>query len=483
MVLGPYSMREDGIYEPVPGCPRVLAEYPAEVLDYLGSHRTTAPGPTATNGAAGDWVWDGSMGSRHDHLRDRIRTWRGFDDDPDSLKRRAVRYIERHHIPLDRPGGEPIDDEELDRMIKGAFSARFHDDPPGPPPTTDAIRAEMQALRQSVAEATASPTRDNEWLVRNLIRPGAVCLLAAQEAVGKSFIRLEIAARGAIGGGALFGYPAFAIERQFRTVLLDEENGEDEEADREDMTISALGTDRSAVGDRYARYSFSGVDLVSPEGRARIEAAVAIDRPDLLILDTATGMVGEEWGAPLKEALQWLRHLAVNQGVAILLIVHLVKPQRDRSGKRQTTNRSLSDVMGQWARPVDMAMVVSGASGEDRVHFDVYKRVPKANLVLARAAGIWTVVASSAAPRIVLPKGVGKTGEAILKAIDDGLDGIDETTIGVSHSGFHGSLKALRESGLVGSGQPYRLTAAGRALVHPESSESPDDDDDPTLDL
>lgn len=140
MVLGPWAMRPDGIYEPIPGTPRLIAEAPPAIFDFLRINPPMKPPKASTSGSmiviggaeAGDWQWDGDLyGSRHEHLRDRIREWRGIDADPDSLKRRVDAYIEKHAIPRDRPKdqGGPIDDNEVMRLIKGALD-KFDDDPP-----------------------------------------------------------------------------------------------------------------------------------------------------------------------------------------------------------------------------------------------------------------------------------------------------------------------------------------------------------------
>lgn len=129
MVLGPWSMRPDGVYTPAPGTPRHISEAPAEVFDFIIANAARS-GPLITVAGGDDdvWEWDGeTMGSRHDHLRDKIRAWRGLDDSADSLKARTVRYIDKHHIPLERPGGEEITDAEIDRMITGALK-KYDDD-------------------------------------------------------------------------------------------------------------------------------------------------------------------------------------------------------------------------------------------------------------------------------------------------------------------------------------------------------------------
>jgi hypothetical protein len=128
MVLGPWSLRVDGVYEVLGGVPRVIAEVPASVLDFIRDHPAAKPGPRADD-RGGDWVWDGSMGSRHDYLRDRIRFWRGTGITGQPLRDLVVSHIEKHRIPLARAGGEVIDAAEIERMCAGAEKKYGEDEP------------------------------------------------------------------------------------------------------------------------------------------------------------------------------------------------------------------------------------------------------------------------------------------------------------------------------------------------------------------
>jgi hypothetical protein len=132
MVLGPWSLRVDGVYEVLDDTPRVIAEAPASVFDFIRGHAARKSGALIVVGGGfdGEFIWDSAVhGSRHDHLRNRIRAWRGDQPDPSVLMTKVKEYIERHRIPLSRPGGKDIDDDEITEMIVGAM-LKFGDDLP-----------------------------------------------------------------------------------------------------------------------------------------------------------------------------------------------------------------------------------------------------------------------------------------------------------------------------------------------------------------
>lgn len=188
MVLGPWSQRADGVYEPLDDAPRTLAEVPASLLDWLIAHKGKKPG---TNGVhlvvtgtdEGEWTWDGAMGSRHDHLRDRIRAWRGFDDDPASLMRRAQDYIERHRIPVSRPGGIDIDEAEIGRMVKGALE-KYSDDPP----KSETITAEATVTASSGEEETVEFVIDPLDIETAIERPEPLDMTKASMPTGLAML-------------------------------------------------------------------------------------------------------------------------------------------------------------------------------------------------------------------------------------------------------------------------------------------------------
>jgi hypothetical protein len=416
------------------------------------------------------------------------------DHDPryKAVEARVQEWVNRNNFPsavwfltkelqFDPPVREDLLRNWYEQAYANAIDAKYRRNGHAVPEqaiTPEDATNEMEAMRRVVREQRPNPARADDWLVRNMIRPGSLCVLASPEGVGKSFAHKELSIRGALGpekGGALFNYVSLAIQRRFRTVLIEVENGEDEESDREAMILDTLGVTYDDIGDEYIRYSFAGTDLVTKVGRAKVRAAVALDRPDLLVIDTATSQSTVEWGEVLKDVLNWVRSLAVEFKVAVLLVVHMIKPVRDpKSGSRAGIGqRGLSDVMGQWTRPADAVFVMDAASGDDRAIFRTYKRLPvKTKIVITQKQGIWDVVGTAKEPaRIIV---AGKIAKDILQGIADGIEPLNEKTLKCSRTGFYDALKSLRESGLVGDGQPYRLTAEGEAALDQSADESAD---------
>jgi hypothetical protein len=316
-----------------------------------------------------------------------------------------------------------------------------------------------------VAALRPSPTA-GRWLVNDFVRPATLIVLASLEGLGKSGLRTELAVRGATGAGPFVGY--FEIPERFRVATFDEENGPDEELRRDLEALDSLGLAQDALGDRYQRVSFAGLNLNAPGDRAYLDAEIGRTRPDLLILDTAGSMVADEWGAPLKETIRYLRSLARRFGVAVLLVVHMTKPARNgKPGAGEPVHGSrLTDVMGQWTRSVDVAAIMADL-GAGRVRLEIMKRVPHAVLILQRDAGLWRLLT------------IGESGPArdrtdlrVLRAIEAGAEASDQVRAALGEGGrlmpertFYDALKRLRKDGLIGDGTPLRLTADGTEAI------------------
>ena len=348
-----------------------------------------------------------------------------------------------------------------------------------PEPDVDATNDDLRHLRVVVSEAQPNPDFATDYLIQNLIRPRSLVVLASTEGLGKSRIRKELDIRLAAGMGPFLGF--FSIAAPARVVEFDAEQGEDLEYELEDKVLATLELDRGALGDRLIRYSFPGFTLSTPEGLAVLDAALERDRPQLATLDTA-GMFldGEEWGKELRNALKELIKRTQRFECSFLLVVHLVKPSREGRGKPQDgQRRALTDVMGQWGRQATTVMLMSGAAGEDRVHLDVYKRVPNVRLMLAQKDELWEVVASGDGGTLEarLNLGLDRTDMKILTAIADKIPVVAAS--GVGESAFFERLKVLRKDGFVAPGTPYELLSKGQDLVDglsgAESGESPEE--------
>ncbi len=222
------------------------------------------------------------------------------------------------------------------------------------------------------------------WLVEGVLRPGRLMVLAAAEGVGKSYARLELAVRLATAHGALFDH--YPIPGPVRVLLVEVENGEEEETRREEEILDRFGLDRSALTDYYT-LSIEGLSLVDPEDQRYIGEAIERVAPAVAIFDTGSSMVGEEWGAELKAVVRFLRGLARERGCAVVVSVHLVKPNRQaKRGKDAPAHgQELADVMGQWTRQADSVALMSEAGG--RILWRMAKRVPPSTLVLTAEGG------------------------------------------------------------------------------------------------
>jgi hypothetical protein len=118
-------------------------------------------------------------------------------------------------------------------------------------------------------------------------------------------------------------------------------------------------------------------------------------RPDVVIFDTGSSMVGDEWGRELKLAVRFLRSLAREYGCAVVVCVHLVKPNRQaKAGKDAPEHGTeLSDVMGQWTRQAD-SVALMARTKDEQIVWTMRKRVPRSTLVLAPSDGTFRVVSA-----------------------------------------------------------------------------------------
>jgi hypothetical protein len=219
------------------------------------------------------------------------------------------------------------------------------------------------------SEAALSPHGDQE-IVENLIKPGRLILVAAEEGTGKSFaIPGELGMRVAVAGGQ-WG-ETFPVLEQGPVLVLSEMPA-DEDYERETMIMRSLGIERAQLKGRYFRQPLENAVVDSDEWRQRfVEWATAIGLR-LLIIDTATMATDvEPWGPDFRKLMR--RHLrgvlAAIPGLSIILTVHLKKPQGRGDRRRQ-----LSDVMGEWGRFTDVVVLMQG-DGEQHLRLETRKRV------------------------------------------------------------------------------------------------------------
>jgi hypothetical protein len=229
------------------------------------------------------------------------------------------------------------------------------------------------------------------WRIEGVLRPGRLLVLASQEGVGKSYGRGEMAVRLATQHGALFGH--YPIAGRARVLLFDVENGEEEETRREEEILERLELDRAGLTD-YWRVSLEGLLLTDADDQLYVRDQIELAHPDVVVFDTGSSMVGEEWGTELKLAVRFLRALAREYGCSIVVCVHLVKPSRQTKRKDAPEHGTdLSDVMGQWTRQAD-SVALMARTKDDMVVWSMLKRVPHSVLILAPDSGTFRVVSA-----------------------------------------------------------------------------------------
>jgi hypothetical protein len=436
-VVGPFSRHHSGAtYEPLNGfAVETLPDQWVRNLIASGRKRTSKQDAARS---PGDPDWTIPEPGRHLWLTStagRLR-WAGLDGD---ALRDALRALNRARC------SPPLHEAEVDEIAAWADKGEG-DAGPG-------VRGgpELRPLPRNVGASLPPPDVD-AWVIEGVLRPGTILVVASLEGSGKSHVRKEMAVRLTTCGGPLFGH--YPIPRTCSVLEIDEENGGSEEFRREEQVFAALGV-RRADATNYWSVSFPALDLGDDGSQVYLCGQVATHRPDVLMLDTGTSMVDEEWGPELKAAVRFLRRLTVEFGCAVVIFVHLVKPPRGRDATTRAHGSALSDVMGQWTRTVDAVALLADLGG-GRANWRMFKKVPKSELVIAQAEGIWKVVHVGAERKVT-------NDDRVLRAIAEGGENPDSiaTSLGVSTRTVSEAIKHLRDRGLIGPKYPYEMTSAG----------------------
>ena len=369
-----------------------LTDLPPRVVALLSSTETQPPQATliVLKDGGGFHVPDTiGEGARYSTIRDLIASYRSR-----GVTNREEVWIVVHGMVMPRcdpPLSEQDFKDRFDRVWE------YDERNPGRIPikvastrTEEEIEQEMDALLVNETEAVES-AQSEDWLVRDLIKPGSLGILSSVEGLGKSYLRVELALLLAHGIGKFMDWPDYEIMRQRKVVLFDMENGEDQEYARSTKVLDALGLTRTDLYGHYLRASFPGISLADIEGKVAFEKVISKHRPDLAIIDTAGTLVGDEWGKDFKNGIAFLRQLTAAYGTAFLCVVHHTKPPRDaRNPAAGVGNNRITDVMGHWSRPADYVLQMEEIYGEEsRANLRVRKRVPNTRLIIAKENGRW----------------------------------------------------------------------------------------------
>jgi hypothetical protein len=222
--------------------------------------------------------------------------------------------------------------------------------------------------------------------VENLLQPGRILLVAAEEGTGKTYaIDGELGIRLACAGG-LFA-ETWPVRAQVGVLYLSEMHADDDYRYEQDV-LAALERQRADLVGRYFRLPLmtaagGAPALMVAEWRTYITTWMAdpARQVRVLVVDTATGATGvDPWGKAIQEVYRNLRlMIADHPELSIVLVVHVKKP----SGRGE---RRISDVLGEWGRWCDVVLMLE-ADGQMRTKLTTYKRVRTHRRIVATRRG------------------------------------------------------------------------------------------------
>jgi hypothetical protein len=314
-----------------------------------------------------------------------------------------------------------------------------------------------------------APAEPDAFLLEGFIRPGTTVMLTGPPGSAKSWATRQLALAAGCGLREFLG--KYAITRRLRVLIVDEDNGPDEEWRREEALLAHLSQPRQHL-DHVWRVSLAGVQLDQPAWQSWLRGLVHLLALDLVILDPISEMHG---GKELREdpgfrsMLGFLKRLKVDfPGLATLLVHHTRKTStNDRAGPR-----SLDDVRGQWGQTPDVVAMMWPLP-ERKLTWELHKRVPHSRLILeATAAGPLQVVADETTSR---DRRV-TADSRVLAAIESGAETADEiaTGSGISRAGVYKAVRRLADAGIITKRAPYsRLTDPTDDPIAPPLEEDP----------
>lgn len=300
-----------------------------------------------------------------------------------------------------------------------------------------------------------APVDPDSYLVGNLVRPGTTVMLAGPPGAAKSWASRQLALSA--GAGLDIFLDRYEVGRPLNVLVVDEDNGPDEEWRRDASLLDHLSLTRDTL-DRVYRVSLAGVQLDRPEWQRWLRGQIRLRELDLVILDPISEMHG---GKELREdpafrsMLAFLKRLKVDfPRTAVVIVHHTRKP----AASERQSHRGLEDVRGQWGQTPDVIVVMSPL-GERRTKWEVHKRVPFSSLILEQVAegqhgeGGLHMVADAE----IMRDQRAETDDKVLGAIDAGAANVQEIVLGtgLSNSGVYKAVARLSHAGLISRRPPF----------------------------
>jgi hypothetical protein len=293
--------------------------------------------------------------------------------------------------------------------------------------------------------------------VADLVIPGRIHIVAAEEGTGKTYAGWELSIRMSAAGGSFAG--TWPIEVAGPVAYLSEMHADDDYSYQQDI-LEALELDRSALVGKLYRLDLGTAAngapvLTDPDWRAWFTAWCRRRGIRLAVFDTGTGATQvDPWGKAIQQVYRDLRvMLADCPELAVVLLLHLKKPQG-----RGT--RRISDVLGEWGRWCDV-LILMEADGDTKTKVSTHKRIRHHKRIVATRAGGLLIEpqditdakpAQKVSPEAVLAKAVEMTGRPradLAKAL-----GVSEKTL---------------KTYLAGIGEDRVRTVKGTASKGPEA--------------
>ena len=293
------------------------------------------------------------------------------------------------------------------------------------------------------------PENPDSFLVTNLIRPGTTVMLAGPPGAAKSWAARQLALTA--GAGLETFLDRYEISRPMSVLVVDEDNGPDEEWRRDERLLTHLGLQRDQVKN-VRRVSLEGVMLDQERWQRWLRGAIRLYECDLVILDPISEMHG---GKELREdpafrsLLAFVKRLKVDFPQMATVLVHHT---RKLPASERQSHRGLEDVRGQWGQTPDVVVLMS-PMGERRSKWEVHKRVAHSSLILEQVAQGHL---GEGGLKFTQDESVQKAkamanDDAVIDAIRGGLTTFADIQhgIGMAKSTLVGVLKRLVRSGTV----------------------------------
>lgn len=296
------------------------------------------------------------------------------------------------------------------------------------------------------------PENPDEYLLEGLIRPGTTIMLSGPPGAAKSWASRQLGLSAA--GGLPTFLDRYPITRKLNVLVVDEDNGPDEEWRREERLLPHLELRREDLGN-YRRASLEGVQLDKESWQRWLRGQIRTWDLDLVILDPISEFHG---GKELREdpefrsLLAFLKRLKVDFPRLATVLVHHT---RKLSASDRTSSRGLEDVRGQWGQTPDVVVLLSPL-GERRSKWETHKRVPHSSLLLEQSeSGALSKVADETTGQTRRQTTDGR----VLGAIRAGATTGEEIRIGtgLSKQGVYKALRRLSDAGLVSRRAPFEL--------------------------